>query len=155
MLSVLDLGARSNVVLVATPGRRLQGLLGLEEMCSMEMLKRDSQSAIQEMCVCAGHKWMSKNKVKFQVKNFHDSLNLGRSTKAEAPDIPPEKLQFLEKNLATILEEKLSRRKRADLITNLHRDEEQQRSMRRPRTRFSDMLRFRHAKTKDSRNIQR
>ena len=46
VLSVLDLGQRRNVVLVATTGKRLQGLRGLEEMCSMEMLKRDSQSAI-------------------------------------------------------------------------------------------------------------
>ena len=58
--------------------------------------------------MCAGQKWMTKNKVTFQVKNFHDSLNLGRSAKASTEEIPPEKLQFLEANLATILEEKLN-----------------------------------------------
>ena len=34
-------------------------------MCSMEMLNRESKSGIQEMFVCAGQKWMTKNKVKF------------------------------------------------------------------------------------------
>ena len=106
--------------------------------------------------MCAGQKWMTKNKVTFQVKNFHDSLNLGRSAKASTEEIPPEKLQFLEANLATILEEKLNQRKRAqDLITYMHREEEHSRVIRRPQTRFSELLRFRHAKTKDSRNIPR
>ena len=77
--------------------------------------------------MCAGQKWMTKNKVQFQLKNFHDTFHLSDrpGSKRKGDELPDDKLLFLENNLATILEEKTSKKDHSSgLITNEHRDED-------------------------------